>query len=292
MVVSTFLKNGEARMSSIGYLGPRGTFTQEALEANTSGDFDRLVPYPTVPEVLLAAQAGDVDNGMVPIENSIEGSVNITLDTLAFETSLLIEREVVHPVRLCMVVRKGVSTGEISGVISHPHATAQCRRFLRDSLPQVPVTAANSTAEAALAVSGSDEPLAAIANGLAADIYGLEVLERDVQDYPRNVTRFVVVGKEPAARTGSDKTSMICFIKANRPGSLLEILQEFASRKINLTRIESRPTKKVLGEYYFSIDVEGHADDEAISAAIGNLEGILRELKLLGSYPAATHPST
>lgn len=274
-------------MPSIGYLGPRGTLTQEALEANLTGDFDRLVPYPTVPDVLLAVQDGDVDNGMVPIENSIEGSVNVTLDTLAFETHLLIEREVVYPVRLCLVTRKGVSTGEISGVISHPHATAQCRRFLRERFPEAPVTAANSTAEAARTVLESGEPLAAIATGLAAGIYGLEVVERDAEDYPDNVTRFVVVGKEHAPRTGSDKTSLICFIKANRPGSLLEILQEFASHRINLTKIESRPTRKALGEYYFFIDIEGHSEDEGVSAAISNLEGILRELKMLGSYPAA-----
>jgi len=277
-------------MPSIGYLGPRGTFTQEALEANLTGDFDRLVPYPTVPEVLLAVQDGDVDNGMVPIENSIEGSVNATLDTLAFETNILIEMEVVFPVRLCLVARKGVSAEDVSGVISHPHATAQCRRFLREGFPEAPVTAANSTAEAARTVSKSDEPLAAIATELAADIYGLEVMERDVEDHPHNVTRFVVVGKEHTPRTGTDKTSIICFIKENRPGSLLEILQEFASHGINLTRIESRPTRKVLGEYYFFIDIEGHKDDEGVSTAIENLEGKLRELKLLGSYPAATTP--
>lgn len=274
-------------MPSIGYLGPRGTYTQEALEANLPGMYKRLVPFSNVRYVLRAVEESEVDHGIVPIENSIEGAVNVTLDTLAFEADLLIEREVVHQVHHRLVAREGVETGEISGIVSHPQATAQCRRFLEERFGGVPVTAANSTAEAARTVSESELPLAAIANELAARIYRLEVLEEDIQDFPRNFTRFVVVGRERLPRTGEDKTSMICFIQENRPGSLLEILQQFASRGINLTRIESRPTKKVLGEYYFFIDCEGHEDDAHVAEAIANLRDILRELKLLGSYPAA-----
>jgi prephenate dehydratase len=272
---------------SIGYLGPRGTFTQEALEANLSEDFDRQVPFATVPEVLMAVQAGEVEAGIVPIENSIEGAVNVTLDTLAFETDLVIEREVVHPVSHRLLARPGVSREDITGIVSHPQATAQCRGFLARWFADTPVRAANSTAEAAMTVSQSDEPLAAIATELAAGIYGLEVLDRDITDYSTNVTRFVVVGRAKTPPTGSDKTSIVCFIQANRPGSLLEILQEFASRGINLTKIESRPTRKVLGEYYFFIDIEGHVEDPEVAGAIGSLVGRLRELKLLGSYPAA-----
>lgn len=272
-------------MPSIGYLGPRGTFTQEALQANLSGDFDSEIPYATVPEVLMAVQAGEVDAGIVPIENSIEGSVSITLDTLAFETDLVIVREVTYQIRHRLIARPGVSREDIEGIVSHPQATAQCRGFLARWLPDAPVTAANSTAEAAVTVSQSSEPLAAIATELAARVYGLEVLDRDIEDYPVNVTRFVVVGKQKAPRTGADKTSIACFIRENRPGSLLEILQEFASSGINLTKIESRPTKKVLGEYYFFIDIEGHVEDPEVAAAIGSLVGKLRELKLLGSYP-------
>lgn len=272
-------------MSSIGYLGPRGTFTQEALQANLSGDFDSEISYATVPEVLMAVQAGEVDAGIVPIENSIEGSVSITLDTLAFETDLVIVREVTYQIRHRLIARPGVSREDIEGIVSHPQATAQCRGFLARWFPDAPVTAANSTAEAAVTVSQSSEPLAAIATELAARVYGLEVLDRDIEDYPVNVTRFVVVGKQKAPRTGADKTSIACFIRENRPGSLLEILQEFASSGINLTKIESRPTKKVLGEYYFFIDIEGHVEDPEVAAAIGSLVGKLRELKLLGSYP-------
>lgn len=273
-------------MPSIAYLGPRGTFTQEALEANLPGQFEEEIPYATVPEVLLAAQSGQVDCGMVPIENSIEGAVSVTLDTLAFETDLLIEREVVHEVKHRLLARPGVTRQQISGIVSHPQATAQCRGFLARWFPAAAVTAANSTAEAALAVSQSEEPLGAIASELAAGIYGLEVLDRDLEDHALNVTRFVVAGRKKTHPTGSDKTSIACFIRENRPGSLLEILQEFAARGVNLTKIESRPTKKVLGEYYFFIDIEGHVEDPEVAAAIGSLVGGLRELKLLGSYPA------
>jgi prephenate dehydratase len=272
---------------TIGYLGPRGTFTQEALEAALGGEFDTELPYATVPEVLMAVQSGEADSGIVPIENSIEGAVSVTLDTLAFETDLVIQREVVHPVRHRLLARPGVKREEITELVSHPQAAAQCRGYLARWFSEVPVRAANSTAEAALSVSRSDEPAGAIATELAAEIYGLEVLERDMEDHAQNVTRFVVVGKQKAARTGRDKTSIACFIRENQPGSLLEILQEFASRGINLTKIESRPTKKVLGEYYFFIDIEGHVDDPQVGAAIGSLVGKLRELKLLGSYPAA-----
>ena len=273
-------------MSSIGYLGPRGTFTGEALEKHLAGEFEKLVPYATVREVLLAVQSGEVTSGIVPIENSIEGSVNVTIDTLAFETELLIEREVVHEIRHFLVARPGIGPGALAGIISHPHATAQCRRYLAEQFGGVPVTAANSTAEAAQMVSRSDEPLAAVATELAAGIYGLEILARDIEDHPHNETRFIVVGTGRQPRTGRDKTSMVCFIHENRPGSLLEILTEFASRGINLTKIESRPTRKALGEYCFFIDVVGHTGDAAVGEAIRTLADTLLELKLLGSYPA------
>ena len=274
-------------MPSVGYLGPRGTFSDEALEASLSSVFDTKVPYASIPDVLYAVQNGEVDSGLVPIENSIEGAVNVTLDTLAFETDLMIEREVVLPVSHCLVARPGVTREQVTGIVSHPQPTAQCRGFLARWFADVPITAAISTAEAAKAVSEASEPLAAIATRLAAEIYGLEVLDCDLEDYPGNTTRFVLVGKDRPERTGKDKTSIACFIQANRPGSLLEILQEFAGRGINLSKIESRPTKKVLGEYYFFMDIEGHIDDPEVKAAIGSLVVKLRELKLLGSYPAA-----
>jgi prephenate dehydratase len=274
-------------LPGIGYLGPRGTFTEEALEASAGDEFLTRVPFASVPEVLFAVQKGEVDKGIVPIENSIEGSVNVTLDTLAFETDLTVEREVILPVRHCLVARPGISSEQIEAIVSHPQATAQCRGFLARWFADVPITAANSTAEAAKQVADSSERLGAIGTELAAKIYGLELLDCDLEDYPGNVTRFVIVGKERPGPTGRDKTSIVCFIQANRPGSLLEILNEFSSRGINLTKIESRPTKKVLGEYYFFIDLDGHVEDAAMKEAIGALVVGLRELKLLGSYPAA-----
>lgn len=274
-------------MPSIGYLGPRGTFTEEALQSRLSGLYDEMIPYPTVPAVLLAVQSGEIDSGMVPIENSVEGSVNATIDTLTFETDLVIEREVVYPINHMLVARPGTGLSAVKVVISHPQATAQCAKFLSSKLPGINVRAANSTAEAALEVSRSDEPLAAIGTEHAAGIYGLEVIARDIEDFPSNATRFIVAGTRPSPPTGNDKTSMVCFIMENRPGTLLEILSEFAGRGINLTRIESRPTRKVLGEYCFFIDVEGHWDVEPLVGALEALRAMLRSLKLLGSYPAA-----
>ncbi|MDD5447967.1 MAG: prephenate dehydratase [Actinomycetota bacterium] len=278
-------------MPKVGYLGPKGTFTQEALETYFPSIYEGAIPFATVPETLFAIESGEVEKGLVPIENSIEGSVNATLDTLAFETDLLIEEEAILPVRHCLIVRKGVRMEDIQGIISHPHASAQCRRFLLENLPNVPVFAANSTADAALEVSKADKPLAALATRIAAEIYGLEVLRKDVEDFAHNVTRFVLVGKELSPKTGRDKTSLICFIKENRPGSLLEILTTLASKGVNLTKVESRPTKKALGEYYFLVDAEGHIQDEPLKEAIEELKGKLRKLKFLGSYPAAEAPA-
>lgn len=277
-------------MPGVGYLGPRGTFSEEALVTAFPGVFDPVVPFTSVPDVLTAVESGDVDKGMVPIENSIEGSVNVTLDTLAFETSLLIEREVIHPIRHHLLARAGLSRERVERIVSLPHATAQCKRFLARVFPGVPLAAANSTAEAAQIVAESTEPLAAVAARISADIYGLAVLEQNIEDYQSNQTRFVLVGRESPEPTGDDKTSLVCFIKANRPGSLLEILQEFAGRGINLSKIESRPTKKALGEYYFFMDIQGHTADPEVSGAIGLLSGKLRELRILGSYPAASAP--
>jgi prephenate dehydratase len=275
---------------SIGYLGPRGTFTEEALQSRLSGIYDEMIPYPTVPSVLLAVQSGEIDSGMVPIENSVEGSVNATIDTLTFETELVIEREVVYPISQMLLAKPGVGIADVKAVLSHPQATAQCARFLAERLPGVEVRASNSTAEAAREVSGADEPLAAISTEHAAGIYGLEVIARDIEDYPSNATRFIVVGSERNPPSGADKTSMVCFIMENRPGSLLEILSQFAFRAINLTKIESRPTRKVLGEYCFFIDVEGHSEAEPLAGALAALRPALRRLKLLGSYPADTPP--
>lgn len=274
----------------LAYLGPPGTFTEEALLACPESSGAELVPMPTVPDVIGAVESGEVDGGVVPIENSIEGSVNITLDTLAFFCSgVTIQREIVLPIRHALLAKPGVSMEEIVAVLSHPHATAQCRKFLTENLPKAEVRAANSTAEAAQIVSdrGPIEPWAAIGTELAAKLYGLAVLAPDIEDRRENSSRFVLVGRAPVAVTGNDKTSVVCFIAKDRPGALLAILHEFSDRGINLTKLESRPTKERLGEYCFFIDIEGHGDDPEIGHALQSLGTKILDVKVMGSYPRA-----
>ena len=271
----------------VAYLGPPGTFTEEALLSIPECNGLPSVPVTTIPEVVKAVEQGAATYGVVPIENSIEGSVNFTLDALAFDTrTTVIQREVVLPIRHCLLARPGIAIGEITDVLSHPHATAQCRETMRTMIPDARVHAANSTAEAAQDVSESDQPWAAIGTKLAASIYGLDILASSVEDRAENATRFVLIGPDPVPRTGSDKTSVVCFIEKDRPGSLLAILHEFSDRGINLTKLESRPTKEKLGEYCFFIDMEGHIDDAQIGHALQSLRTKIMEVKLLGSYPA------
>jgi len=271
-----------------GFLGPPGTFTQEALLQVADPDADDLVYYPSAEEVVLAVERGEVERGMVPIENSVEGTVNATQDALGFETEgLVIEREVILPVRLHLLARPGTGLGQVREVWSMPHATAQCRRWLRANLPDAKVHAANSTAEAAGRVAYESGSAAAIGPNLAAQLFGLEVLERDVTDHPEAETRFVVVGHGGTSPSGRDKTSIVAFITEDRPGALLEILQTFAQRTINLTKLESRPTKRVLGEYCFFIDMEGHREDPPIADALEELDRTAAKVKFLGSYPRA-----
>ena len=273
---------------TFGFLGPPGTFTQEALLQVVDPESVELVYYPTAEEVVLAVERGEIPRGMVPIENSVEGTVNASIDAIGFETEgLLIEREVILGIRLHLLARSGMKLGDVKQVYSIPHATAQCRRWLRENLPEAKIVAANSTAEAAGRVAYEAATAAAIGPNLAAQLFGLDVIARDVTDHPEAETRFVVVGREAAARTGRDKTSLIAFIAEDHPGALLEILQEFAGRDINLTKLESRPTKRVLGEYCFFIDLEGHLSDDGVAGALAALEPKLARLKSLGSYPRA-----
>ncbi len=270
----------------VAYLGPPGTFTEEALLSWPDLEFEASIPFPTVEEAILAVQDNLAEKAVVPIENSLEGSVNATLDCLAFEADVFIQAEKVCQVRHCLLVRPGVGLEEVARVISHPQAAAQCRRHLIELLPGVEVEAANSTSEAARRVAESGEPLAALGSALAAELYGLQLLREGMEDHPENRTRFVLLGREKMPPSGRDKTSMVCFIHQDRPGMLLQILQEFAYRYINLSKIESRPTKKSLGEYCFFIDCEGHEEDEVVASALKCLRCKLPRVKLLGSYPA------
>ncbi len=275
----------------VGFLGPPGTFTEQALLSEPDLAGAELRPMTSISEVLSATAEGQVDLGFVPIENSIEGTVNLTLDILAFESDLLIQREVVSRIQLNLLVSPGTVLSDVTTVVSIPHATAQVRGFLARELPGVATRAANSTAEAARLVGeGGEHGLAAVGTALAAQLYGLDVAAVDIEDHPENQTRFVAVattGIPPS--TGHDKTTVVCFQHADRPGSLLAILQEFAARAVNLTKLESRPTKRNLGEYCFIIDFEGHVSDELVADCLRDLKAKLADVKYLGSYPAAGH---
>jgi len=266
-----------------------GTFTEEALLTEPAYAAAALVPRPTITEVLEAVAGGESDLGFVPIENAIDGTVNATLDGLVFDFDLLIQREVVLDIHLHLLARPGTSLREVTTVVSFPVALAQCRSFLRRELPDAGVVAANSTADGARQAGETDERgVAAIAPRLSAELYGLEVLAEDVEDYPGNQTRFVAVARHGVpAPTGHDRTSIVCFQHADRPGSLHGILGQFAARDLNLTKLESRPTKQGLGDYCFVIDLEGHLDDEVVADCLRDLHAGLADVKFLGSYPAA-----
>jgi prephenate dehydratase len=276
-------------VTRIGFLGPPGTFTEEALLTQADLADAELVPYRSMADVLAATDESDVELGFVAIENSIEGSVNVNVDALTFEHDLLIQREVVLNVSLNLITLPGTKLADVRRVVSIPVATAQCRGFFARELPKVDFVPANSTAEAVQRVGDTREAgVAAVGNALAAKLYGLEIVADDIEDHPENQTRFVLVARSGIpAPTGHDKTTIACFQHADRPGSLLMILQEFAARAINLTKLESRPTKKGLGDYCFIIDLDGHVADEVVADCLRELRSKLRDVKFLGSYPAA-----
>jgi prephenate dehydratase len=269
---------------TVAYLGPAGTFTETAARLIAGGDDDELVAQGDVTEVLRVVEDGTVVRGVVPIENTLEGSVTATLDALAFDTDLLIEGELELPVTLVLAAPAGTALAEVKAVHSHPVALAACRRWLTTNLPQRERIQTTSTARAAQVVAEGAGGEAAIVNPLAAERYGLEVLARNVADAAGNSTRFVVVGRRLSAPTGWDKTSLVVFIEENRPGALLQLLEIFAERDLNLTKIESRPTKAELGEYCFFLDVEGHLADERVGDALAAVKRTHRDVKLLGSY--------
>ena len=279
-------------MARIGYLGPPGTFTEEALLSQEDLADQELVPLMTVPDVLAATQRGNLDIGFVPIENSIEGTQTTTLDALVFEYDLLIQREVVIDVHMQLVGPKELRLKDVTRVLAFPFAENQVRRFLAKGLPGAEVVPAHSNAEAARRLAEEELPgTAAVSTALAADLYGLAVLQADIEDHADNATRFVAVASSGVpAPTGHDRTSIACFQKADRPGSLHSILGQFSARNINLTKLESRPTKKALGDYCFIIDLEGHIADEVVADCLRDLHAQLKNVKFLGSYPAAgTH---
>jgi prephenate dehydratase len=281
----------------VGYFGPEGTFTHEALIAAARGAELDLTALPTIYDTVMAVHDGIVDRALVPIENSLEGSVNATLDALAMETEdVAIVGEVVHPIRHCLIARTALELEDIETVVSHPQASAQCARFIRTRLPGVRVLAGASTADAVRLVAERDGRWAALGNRLAAERYGCHVLRAGVEDIPENETRFVWLGPvgAPPGPSSSDepilgpwKTAIVFWgVGSEAPGWLVGCLSEFSTRAVNLTRIESRPRKQGLGRYMFFVDVEGRDSEPHVEASLAALGGHVEALRVLGSYPA------
>ena len=276
----------------VGYFGPEGTFTQEALIADTRGTDPEMVPLPTIYDTVMAVHSGAVERALVPIENSLEGSVNATLDALAMETEdVAIVGEVVHPIRHCLIARTALELSAIEVVVSHPQANAQCARFIRTRLPEARVLGGTSTADAVRSVAEHEGPWAALGNRVAAQRYGCRVLLSGVEDVAENETRFVWLARTdaaPAPSAGPFKTAIVFWgVGSEAPGWLVACLSQFAERGINLTRIESRPRKQGLGRYMFFADLEGRADDPAIAAGLAALAEHVERLRVLGSFPSA-----
>ncbi len=273
----------------IAYLGPAGTFTEDALrETRPEGDYEAL-RTPTIHDSIIAVERGEADRALVPIENSLEGSVRRTLDALAFEVSnVTIVGEHDFRVRVHLIAREGVGVEDVDAVLSHPQPLAQCQRFLREELPEIEQRSVSSTAAAVRMVSESSRPWAALGARAAAALYGCELLREGVEDSDDNVTRFVWIapgGTEPIGE-GPWKTSLVFSeLGEDHPGALVNALSEFSDRGINLTRIESRPMRQGLGRYMFFCDLEGKEDDSLVAEAIARLRTKAESVRILGSYP-------
>jgi prephenate dehydratase len=265
----------------VGYLGPEGSFSHEAvvtLEGVTP------VAYSSLEDLLTAVANATIDQGLVPLENALEGTVSATIDALVFTHDLIILQEIVLPIHLHLLARSGVALSDVTSVRSYVHALAQVREFLHRH--QLSTHQTTSTSQAAREVAESSEPWAAVGSSLAGEIFGLKMLASDIEDHAENETRFVLVGRDfVAAPTGHDRTSIVCFQDADRPGTLYAILGRFAARDINLTKLESRPTKRALGDYCFVIEFEGHVADDVVADCLSDLQAHLTRVKFLGSYP-------
>jgi prephenate dehydratase len=274
-----------AVVETFAFLGPDGTFAHQAARAlATAGQ--QLLPFPSVTHAIDALRGGEVQAAVVPLENSVEGAVPATLDELANGDPLIITAETFLPVRFDLLVRPGTTLTDIASVATHPHAEAQVRRYLVDNLAGATVAMVGSTALGARLVQQREHD-AAIAPPIAGELYGLSSLAHDIADNPGAVTRFVVLRhpRPPEPPTGNDRTSLVSYLQTNHSGALLELLTEFATRGMNLTRIESRPTKERLGQYCFSIDCEGHISEARVGDALAALRRICADVRYLGSYP-------
>lgn len=272
----------------IAYLGPAGTFTEDALREAANDEFEPL-RTDTIHAAILAVERGEAERALVPFENSIEGSVRPALDALAFDaTGVTIVGEYDYAVHVHLIAREEIELGAIEAVLSHSQPLGQCARFLREQLPEVELRSVSSTAAAVRMVSESVRPWAALGTRVAADLYGCRVLREDVEDEAGNTTRFVWIapeGTEPEG-DGPRKTSLVFSeLGADHPGALVEALQEFSSRGINLSRIESRPLRQGLGRYMFFVDLEGGVGEEPVGEAITRLRAKAESVRVLGSYP-------
>ena len=277
------------------YLGPEGTFTEAALRAlQPDASEEARVPREGVAAVFDAVRSGDVDGGVVPLENSVEGSVTATIAELVDGDPLVITGETAVPVEFALFVRSGAEMADIKRVATHPHALAQCRRWLAENLPDTETHTTSSTAAAARAVAEPGTPYdAAICAVIAGERYGLHALAKGIGDRSEAATRFIYLTRpgvlsEP---TGSDLTSLVAFIAQDRPGALGDVLDQFTVRGVNLTRLESRPTGDALGDYCFCIDAEGHVADSRVGEALMGLRRVCRDVRFLGSYPRSPRPT-
>lgn len=273
----------------IAYLGPAGTFTEDALREAAGDDEFESLRTPTVHDAILAVERGEAERAFVPFENSIEGSVRSTLDTLAFDTeAVTIAGEHDFAVHAHLIAREGVEMEQVSAVLSHPQPLAQCAAFLRENLPGVERRSVSSTAEAVRMVGEAVRPWAAIGARSAAELYGCRVLREGVEDEADNVTRFVWIAPSGEMPEGGGpwRTSLVFSeLGADHPGALVDALQEFSSRGVNLSRIESRPLRRGLGRYMFFCDLEGSLSDPAIGEALEALRAKAESVRILGSYP-------
>jgi prephenate dehydratase len=285
----------QGTLMRLGYLGPAGTFSEEAARAALDGADAELVGQATVRDTILAVHDGSVDRAIVPIENSLEGPIGVTLDTLADDHDVAVVGEHVLAVSQHLIAGSALALESIERVLSHPQAISQCARFLRERVPNAIIEAASSTAEAARIVVGRGDPWAAIGTLRAAELYGATVLEREVEDEPGNATRFVFLARRGAAQIPADgtpaKTSLAFWGSGDdSPGWLVRCLSEFAFRGVNLTKIESRPLRMRLGHYRFFVDCEGGAHEPSVAEAVDGLRKHCEQVRILGSYPVAGAP--
>jgi prephenate dehydratase len=272
-------------VATIAFLGPEGTFAHAALRALPVSAGATLLPMTNVTLAIDAVRTGSADSALVPLENSVEGAVPATLDELANGEPLIIAEETYLAVTFELMARPHTALDDIRSVATHPHAEAQVRRWLITNLPAAQVTLVGSTAGAAQAVAAGEYD-AAVGAAVAGELNGLDVVAHDIADTDGAVTRFVRLTRPapPPERTGRDRTTLVAYLREDHSGALLEILSEFGTRGINLTRIESRPTKGRIGQYCFSIDCEGHVADERVGDAIAALHRVCSDVRYLGSY--------